>query len=141
MYLYAPFGHSTQNIIDEQFLLKRMADVSINLFAMTSVLSRATRSLQRSQPSGQHEVKTIQAAHLNPGIIMTTMVVMMMTMVMTMVMVMMTMTMMMTTMMMMMMMTTTTRMMMMIVAGDDHAVGGSADKDGALIRIISGATR
>lgn len=44
-----------QNIIDEQFLLKRMADVAINLFAMTSVLSRATRSLKTAISAAEHE--------------------------------------------------------------------------------------
>ncbi|XP_031566608.1 complex I assembly factor ACAD9, mitochondrial-like [Actinia tenebrosa] len=50
--LLAKYG---KKIIDEQFLLKRMADVAINLFAMTSVLSRATRSLHKAIPAAEHE--------------------------------------------------------------------------------------
>ncbi|KAK3748757.1 hypothetical protein QZH41_020325, partial [Actinostola sp. cb2023] len=50
--LLAKFG---KKIIDEQLLLKRMADASINLFAMTAVLSRATRTLYAGNPTADHE--------------------------------------------------------------------------------------
>ncbi|CAH3142352.1 unnamed protein product [Porites evermanni] len=36
-----------KNIIDEQLLLNRMADACINLFAMTALISRATRSINQ----------------------------------------------------------------------------------------------
>ncbi|RMX59352.1 hypothetical protein pdam_00014009 [Pocillopora damicornis] len=50
--LLSKFG---KNIIEEQFLLKRMADVAINLYGMTAVISRATRSINRGSPSASHE--------------------------------------------------------------------------------------
>ena len=37
-------------------MLKRMADVAINLYGMTAVISRATRSINRGSPSASHEV-------------------------------------------------------------------------------------
>uniref|UniRef100_A0A3Q3NQD3 Very long-chain specific acyl-CoA dehydrogenase, mitochondrial n=1 Tax=Labrus bergylta TaxID=56723 RepID=A0A3Q3NQD3_9LABR len=44
-----------KKIIDEQFVLKRVADSAIDLYAMITVLSRASRSLSRGSPSAQHE--------------------------------------------------------------------------------------
>uniref|UniRef100_A0A8C3ALK3 Very long-chain specific acyl-CoA dehydrogenase, mitochondrial n=1 Tax=Cyclopterus lumpus TaxID=8103 RepID=A0A8C3ALK3_CYCLU len=44
-----------KKIIDEQFILKRVADGAIDLYAMVVVLSRASRSLSRGSPSAQHE--------------------------------------------------------------------------------------
>ncbi|XP_056298735.1 very long-chain specific acyl-CoA dehydrogenase, mitochondrial [Pseudoliparis swirei] len=44
-----------KKIIDEQFVLKRVADCAIDLYAMVVVLSRASRSLSRGDPSAQHE--------------------------------------------------------------------------------------
>ncbi|XP_053715477.1 very long-chain specific acyl-CoA dehydrogenase, mitochondrial [Synchiropus splendidus] len=44
-----------KKIIDEQFVLKRVADCAIDLYAMVVVLSRASRSLSRGHPSAQHE--------------------------------------------------------------------------------------
>ncbi|CAL8325895.1 unnamed protein product [Lota lota] len=44
-----------KKIIDEQFVLKRVADCAIDLYAMGVVLSRASRSLSRGHPSAQHE--------------------------------------------------------------------------------------
>ncbi|XP_060635867.2 very long-chain specific acyl-CoA dehydrogenase, mitochondrial isoform X1 [Anolis sagrei] len=44
-----------KKIIDEQFVLKRVADSAIDLYAMVVVLSRASRSLERGQPTAQHE--------------------------------------------------------------------------------------
>ncbi|XP_043952765.1 very long-chain specific acyl-CoA dehydrogenase, mitochondrial [Gambusia affinis] len=44
-----------KKIIDEQFVLKRVADCAIDLYAMVVVLSRASRSLSQGQPSAQHE--------------------------------------------------------------------------------------
>ncbi|KAM9335648.1 very long-chain specific acyl-CoA dehydrogenase, mitochondrial [Symphorus nematophorus] len=44
-----------KKIIDEQFVLKRVADGAIDLYAMVVVLSRASRSLSQGSPSAQHE--------------------------------------------------------------------------------------
>ncbi|XP_035264460.1 very long-chain specific acyl-CoA dehydrogenase, mitochondrial [Anguilla anguilla] len=44
-----------KRIIDEQFVLKRVADCAIDLYAMVVVLSRASRSLAQGLPSAQHE--------------------------------------------------------------------------------------
>ncbi|XP_076145103.1 very long-chain specific acyl-CoA dehydrogenase, mitochondrial [Alosa pseudoharengus] len=44
-----------KRIIDEQFVLKRVADCAIDLYAMVVVLSRASRSLEQGHPSAQHE--------------------------------------------------------------------------------------
>ncbi|XP_029472183.1 very long-chain specific acyl-CoA dehydrogenase, mitochondrial-like isoform X3 [Rhinatrema bivittatum] len=43
------------NVIDEQFLLTRVADVAIDLYAMSVVLSRASRSLKQGRATAQHE--------------------------------------------------------------------------------------
>ncbi|XP_077170574.1 very long-chain specific acyl-CoA dehydrogenase, mitochondrial [Paroedura picta] len=44
-----------KKIIDEQFVLKRIADSAIDLYGMVVVLSRASRSLELGHPTGQHE--------------------------------------------------------------------------------------
>uniref|UniRef100_A0A8C7XPL2 Very long-chain specific acyl-CoA dehydrogenase, mitochondrial n=1 Tax=Oryzias sinensis TaxID=183150 RepID=A0A8C7XPL2_9TELE len=44
-----------KKIIDEQFVLKRVADCAIDLYAMVVVLSRASRSLSQGAASAQHE--------------------------------------------------------------------------------------
>ncbi|ESN94043.1 hypothetical protein HELRODRAFT_186034 [Helobdella robusta] len=44
-----------KNVVDEQFLLNRLADSAITIFAMTVVLSRATMSFQKNFNSAQHE--------------------------------------------------------------------------------------
>ncbi|XP_067118029.1 very long-chain specific acyl-CoA dehydrogenase, mitochondrial [Osmerus mordax] len=44
-----------KKILDEQFVLKRVADSAIDLYAMVVVLSRASRSLSQGHPSAQHE--------------------------------------------------------------------------------------
>ncbi|TWW63060.1 very long-chain specific acyl-CoA dehydrogenase, mitochondrial isoform X2 [Takifugu flavidus] len=44
-----------KKIIDEQFVLKRVADCAIDLYAMVAVLSRASRSLSDGAASAQHE--------------------------------------------------------------------------------------
>ncbi|KAI4897050.1 hypothetical protein NFI96_011398 [Prochilodus magdalenae] len=44
-----------KKIIDEQFVLKRVADCAIDLYAMIVVLSRASRSLSQGHSSAQHE--------------------------------------------------------------------------------------
>uniref|UniRef100_A0A0L8GP14 Acyl-CoA dehydrogenase/oxidase C-terminal domain-containing protein n=2 Tax=Octopus bimaculoides TaxID=37653 RepID=A0A0L8GP14_OCTBM len=42
-------------IIDEQFILNRVADSAIDIYAMVSILSRSSRSLAQRLPSAQHE--------------------------------------------------------------------------------------
>lgn len=42
-------------IVNEQFLLHRLADGAIDLYAMVVVLSRASRSLSEGRPEAQHE--------------------------------------------------------------------------------------
>ncbi|XP_070538054.1 very long-chain specific acyl-CoA dehydrogenase, mitochondrial-like [Ptychodera flava] len=44
-----------KNIINEQFLLWRVADAAIDIYGMVAVLSRASRSLQEGQSSADHE--------------------------------------------------------------------------------------
>uniref|UniRef100_A0A4W6FM96 Complex I assembly factor ACAD9, mitochondrial n=1 Tax=Lates calcarifer TaxID=8187 RepID=A0A4W6FM96_LATCA len=45
-----------ETIVDEQLILKRVADVLINLYAMTAVLSRASRSISIGLRNHDHEV-------------------------------------------------------------------------------------
>ncbi|XP_070815479.1 complex I assembly factor ACAD9, mitochondrial isoform X2 [Chaetodon trifascialis] len=45
-----------KTIVDEQLVLKRVADVLINVYAMTAVLSRATRSISIGLRNHDHEV-------------------------------------------------------------------------------------
>jgi len=44
-----------RKIIDEQFVLNRLANSAIEIYAMSSVLSRASRSLTQSYNSAAHE--------------------------------------------------------------------------------------
>lgn len=44
-----------KNIVHEQFLLNRLADSAIDIYVMTCVLSRATRSIKLGLPSAEHE--------------------------------------------------------------------------------------
>ncbi|XP_051851832.1 very long-chain specific acyl-CoA dehydrogenase, mitochondrial [Antechinus flavipes] len=44
-----------KEIVNEQFLLHRLADSAIDLYAMVVVLSRASRSLSEGHPTAQHE--------------------------------------------------------------------------------------
>ncbi|EQB77181.1 very long-chain specific acyl-CoA dehydrogenase, mitochondrial isoform 1 [Camelus ferus] len=44
-----------KEIVNEQFLLQRLADSAIDLYAMVVVLSRASRSLSEGHPTAQHE--------------------------------------------------------------------------------------
>ncbi|XP_074991185.1 very long-chain specific acyl-CoA dehydrogenase, mitochondrial [Calonectris borealis] len=44
-----------KKIVDEQFVLKRVADCAIDIYAMAVVLSRASRSLATEHPTAQHE--------------------------------------------------------------------------------------
>ena len=42
-------------ISDEQFKLNRLANAAIDIYCMVSVLSRASRSMKRGQPSAEYE--------------------------------------------------------------------------------------
>ncbi|XP_025916034.1 very long-chain specific acyl-CoA dehydrogenase, mitochondrial-like, partial [Apteryx rowi] len=44
-----------KKIVDEQFVLKRVADAAIDIYAMAVVLSRASRALSQGLPAAQHE--------------------------------------------------------------------------------------
>ncbi|XP_061474129.1 complex I assembly factor ACAD9, mitochondrial [Rhineura floridana] len=45
-----------KTIVDEQMILKRVADITINLYAMTAVISRASRSISIGLRNHDHEV-------------------------------------------------------------------------------------
>lgn len=45
-----------QNIVEEQLVLKRVANILINLYGMTAVLSRASRSIRIGLKNHDHEV-------------------------------------------------------------------------------------
>lgn len=44
-----------KNIVNEQFLLNRLADASIDIYSMACVLARASRSLKLNLPTADHE--------------------------------------------------------------------------------------
>ncbi|XP_058815272.1 very long-chain specific acyl-CoA dehydrogenase, mitochondrial-like [Topomyia yanbarensis] len=44
-----------KGIAEQQFILKRLADSAIDIYGMTSVLSRATRAIEIGLPSAEHE--------------------------------------------------------------------------------------
>ncbi|XP_068685928.1 very long-chain specific acyl-CoA dehydrogenase, mitochondrial-like [Montipora foliosa] len=44
-----------KKIVDQQFLLKRLADAAIDIYGMVAVLSRASRSLNNKLSTAQHE--------------------------------------------------------------------------------------
>lgn len=44
-----------KNIVDEQFMLNRLADCTIDIYTMVAVLSRATRSINTKINSADHE--------------------------------------------------------------------------------------
>src|ERR1700744_3195166 len=44
-----------KNIVDQQFLLNRLADCAIDIYAMVVVLSRATTSLNKKLDTASHE--------------------------------------------------------------------------------------
>ncbi|XP_053666341.1 very long-chain specific acyl-CoA dehydrogenase, mitochondrial-like [Anopheles marshallii] len=50
-----------KKIVEEQFLLNRLADAAIDTYAMAVVLSRATRSVRKDLPSAEHEVLMTKA--------------------------------------------------------------------------------
>ncbi|CAG2056618.1 unnamed protein product, partial [Timema podura] len=62
------FGQTVENVlikygrgvVEQQFLLNRLANAAIDTYAMVVVLSRATRSLQLDLPSAPHELLMTQ---------------------------------------------------------------------------------
>ncbi|GIY97705.1 very long-chain specific acyl-CoA dehydrogenase, mitochondrial [Caerostris extrusa] len=48
-----------KNIINEQFLLNRLANSAIDIYTMTTILSRATDSLNQNIPSASYEEKLV----------------------------------------------------------------------------------
>jgi len=46
-----------KSIMDEQFVLNRIADAAIDTYAMAAVLSRASRSIEKKLPSAEHEAR------------------------------------------------------------------------------------
>jgi len=46
-----------KNVVNEQLVLKRIADSAIDLFGMAATTARATRSLREGTPSAEHEAK------------------------------------------------------------------------------------
>uniref|UniRef100_U5EKH4 Very long-chain specific acyl-CoA dehydrogenase, mitochondrial n=1 Tax=Corethrella appendiculata TaxID=1370023 RepID=U5EKH4_9DIPT len=69
------FGHAVESllikfgkkIVEEQFLLNRLADAAIDTYAMAVVLSRATRAIQKNLPSAEHEILMTQAWCVEAG--------------------------------------------------------------------------
>jgi hypothetical protein len=53
------FSLLMQKIIEEQLALKRFADVAIDLFAMTAVLARASRSKTKGLQNSDHDVSIL----------------------------------------------------------------------------------
>lgn len=51
-----PWALCSQTIVEEQMILKRVANILINLYGMTAVLSRASRSIRVGLPNHDHEV-------------------------------------------------------------------------------------
>lgn len=49
-----------QTIVDEQLVLKRVADIVINLYAMTATISRASRSISIGLRNHDHEVSLLR---------------------------------------------------------------------------------
>lgn len=49
-----------KNIVDEQFILNRIANATIDAYTVAVVLSRASKSLQADLPSAEHELLLTQ---------------------------------------------------------------------------------
>uniref|UniRef100_A0A673AP08 Acyl-CoA dehydrogenase family, member 9 n=1 Tax=Sphaeramia orbicularis TaxID=375764 RepID=A0A673AP08_9TELE len=54
--MYIALTGMQHSMVDEQLILKRVADVLINLYAMTAVLSRSSRSISIGARNHDHEV-------------------------------------------------------------------------------------
>jgi len=48
-----------KKIVDEQFLLNRLAEAAIDIYSMVVILSRCSRSLNQGTPTAQHEVSIV----------------------------------------------------------------------------------
>ena len=59
----SPPALCSQTIVEEQLVLKRVADVLINLYGMTAVLSRASRSIRLGLRNHDHEVSPAGPQH------------------------------------------------------------------------------
>ena len=59
----SPHALCSQTIVEEQLVLKRVADVLINLYGMTAVLSRASRSIRLGLRNHDHEVSPAGPQH------------------------------------------------------------------------------
>ncbi|GBM76650.1 hypothetical protein AVEN_234868-1 [Araneus ventricosus] len=53
------FRDRQKTVDDEQFLLNRLANAAIDIYAMASILSRATFSLNKNVPSADYEEKLV----------------------------------------------------------------------------------
>lgn len=47
--------YGPRNIVEQQFVLNRLAQAAFDIFTMTTVLSRATASANKKLPSVEHE--------------------------------------------------------------------------------------
>lgn len=56
-----PWALCSQTIVEEQMVLKRVANILINLYGMTAVLSRASRSIRMGIRNHDHEVSPLPA--------------------------------------------------------------------------------
>lgn len=59
-----PGALCSQTIVEEQMVLKRVANILINLYGMTAVLSRASRSIRAGLRNHDHEVSLLCPALL-----------------------------------------------------------------------------
>lgn len=50
-----------KNVVDEQFLLNRLANAAMDSYAMIVVLSRATSALNNELPTAEYEKELTQA--------------------------------------------------------------------------------
>uniref|UniRef100_A0A914X7Y4 Very long-chain specific acyl-CoA dehydrogenase, mitochondrial n=1 Tax=Plectus sambesii TaxID=2011161 RepID=A0A914X7Y4_9BILA len=48
-----------KNVIDQQFLLRRIADAAIDIYSMVAVLSRCSHALEQNAPSMKHEQEIV----------------------------------------------------------------------------------
>jgi len=53
--------HHKKDIVDQQMLLRRYADVSIHLYSMAATIARASRALSEGLPSASHEKDLAEA--------------------------------------------------------------------------------
>lgn len=58
--MFSTLNLCPQTIVEEQLVLKRVANILINLYGMTAVLSRASRSIRTGLRNHDHEVSVTQ---------------------------------------------------------------------------------